>query len=319
MALPTVTGSRSGLYFNLNPGGLPSISDAKTYAGNIFFVMTGGTDAAGYGLHPDAPFATIDYAIGRCTASQGDVIFVMPGYTQTLTAAAGIDADIAGISINGLGNGANKPEITLGTVDTTDIDIDAANITFRNLRFVNAIDSNLGMLDVNADRFTCEDCDFVSSSTKEALLFVSLATTKDFLTFRRCTFIQPTDPGGSDGAAETGCIYFEDSEHILFEDCSFIGNFESAIFHNKSTAAKYVFIKRCHGVQELSGAEVFIQVAAMSGGIMGSLFTVTNAADVTETTVTGTLSVNFFVNVDSGFGNDGAGGQLAVAVATAAT
>ena len=45
------------------------------------------------------PYATIDYAIGQCTASAGDVIIVFPGHTETITAAAGIALDVAGVSI----------------------------------------------------------------------------------------------------------------------------------------------------------------------------------------------------------------------------
>ena len=34
------------------------------------------------------PFSTIDYAIGKCKASRGDVIYVMPGHAETVTATS---------------------------------------------------------------------------------------------------------------------------------------------------------------------------------------------------------------------------------------
>ena len=287
--------------------------------GNIFYVDSGTGSSGNPGTTMNLPMATIDQAINKCTASNGDVIYVLPGHAETLTGAAGIDADVIGISVIGLGSGSLKPTITLGTATTADIDIDAANITFENLRFVSNINSLAVILDVNDEYFTCIDCDFVSSSTKEVVNFVNIATTKDNFFFEGCKFYQPTDPEGTDAAVNTGCFYFVDSEEIFIEDCYFYGNFESAIFHNKTTAAKNVWVRNCFGTQSLSGGEVFIQVATMSGGALNSTFVIPAADDVTEAKTWGTLSANFFVDVNSGVGNDGAGGQLAVAGASAAT
>src|SRR5574341_1596957 len=50
-----------------------------------------------------APFATLDYAIGRCTANRGDIIVVKEGHAENVTTANGIDLDVAGITVIGLG------------------------------------------------------------------------------------------------------------------------------------------------------------------------------------------------------------------------
>lgn len=299
------------------PGGPNLIKSATTP--RIFFVdSNGGGSTTSGGLTPESAFTTIDAAIGACTASRGDVIYVMPGHAETLSAAAGIDADVAGISIIGLGNGANKPTITLGTATTTDVDIDADNITFKNLRFVGNIDSLVAFIDCNSHYFTIEDCEFVTSSAKEALCFIDLATTKDYLTVRRCRFEQPTDPAGNDGDAGTGCIYLVDSEYITIEDCHFNGNFETAIIHNKTTKCRFLWVKNCYGIQALSGAEPFQLVADADGGVFGGQFITPAETAVTEATLVGTIGDKFFVSPTTGFGNDGAaGGQGAVIVATA--
>jgi hypothetical protein len=306
---------------SLSVGGVPITGAGAVLPNNVFWVnSTGGADVNDgvRGRSKDAPFATIDYAIGLCTASKGDVIYVMPGHAETGTAAAFIDADVAGITIQGLGNGTNKPTITLGTVATTDIDIDAANITIRGFRFICNVDSLAAFLDVNESYFTLEDCDFVTSSTKEALCFIDLATTKDYLTVRRCRFEQPTDPAGTDGGAGTGCLYCVDSEYITFEDCHFNGNFETAIFHNKTTKCRYLWVKNCFGIQALSGAEPFQLVADVDGGVFGGMFITPAEAAATEATLVGTIGDKFFVSPTTGFGNDGAaGGQGAIIVATA--
>jgi hypothetical protein len=63
----------------------------------------------------NAPFGTIDYAIGQCTAGRGDVIFVKPGHAETISAAGSIACDVAGVAIVGLGVGNARPTITIDT------------------------------------------------------------------------------------------------------------------------------------------------------------------------------------------------------------
>lgn len=311
--------SRTALFARNTPGGVFTIDDLAEHPGDILFVNSAtGTNGAGYGKSPDAPVATIDYAVGLCTASAGDVIYVMPGHAEAIAAAAGIDADVAGISIIGLGKGSLKPTITMGTATTATFRVNAANVTVRNLRFVNNIDSLVKFIDVNENYATIEDCDYVTSSAKEALSFINLATTFDYLTVRRCRFEQPTDPAGSDGGADTGAIFMVDSEYVLVEDCWFSGNFETAIFHNRTTAAKHLWVKNCWGIQALSGAEPFQLVAGATGAMLGGGFITPAETAAVEATLVGTIGDGFFVLQPGSFGNDGAaGGQGGIVVATA--
>ena len=282
--------------------------------GNVYYVSSSTGSSTGPGFTPENAYATIDQAIGACTAGNGDVILVMPGHTETLSAAAGIDADVAGITIIGLGQGSNKPTITLGTATTADIDIDPANITTRNLRFVGNIDDLATFIDCNSDYFTIEDCEFVTSSTKEALCFIDMATTKDYLTVRRCRFEQPTDPAGTDGGAGTGGIYLVDTEYVLVQDCWFVGNFETAAIHNRTTACKYLVLERCYIYSALSGSEPLQMVAAAIGVAKECFFATPAEAAATEATLYGTLGDAFFIAQSTSAGNDGAaGGQGGIA------
>lgn len=290
--------------------------------GSIFYVDSTNTravdSASNSGDDPSSPFATIDYAIGKCTASKGDVIIVAPGHAETITAAAAIALDVAGISIIGLGNGTNKPTITFGTNTTATISVTADNCRISGLRLVNNIDSLAVFIADGAEYTTLTDLDFVTSSAKEALCFVSKTTTKDYLTIERCTAYQPTDPAGSDGGAGTGFLYLVDSENIMVRDCHFRGNFETAIFHNKTTACKNLWVIGCTGIQELSGAEPFQLVAGATGATVGGGFNTPAEIAATEATLVGTLGDGFFISPTTGFGNDGgAGGQGAIIVTTA--
>jgi hypothetical protein len=139
--------------------GLPLIN---TYPGQVYWVSS--TDgSAGDGTFT-RPFRTIDQAVGACTAGRGDVILVKANHAETITAAAGLDADVAGITIIGLGSGDDLPTLTFTTSTAADCDIDADNITIKNIRFICGIDSQTAMIDVNAKNFTLDGCEFSESS-----------------------------------------------------------------------------------------------------------------------------------------------------------
>jgi hypothetical protein len=264
------------------------------------------------------PFATLYYASKyKAGSSSDDVVYLMPGHAETIT--AGTTLDTPGINVIGLGSGSLIPTFTFTSTVSSFIQIDAADIYLKNIKFVSGVDDQSRMLNVNQGKLSVEDCIFESTSTYQALCFVYLASTKDDFKFKGCQFIQPSDPGGTDAATGTGCFYFEDNENIFIEDCFFNGNFETSIFHNKTTAAKNLWTTKCKGIQLLSGAEVYTQVAAMSGGDVGSMFIVRNATIGNEASTWGTLAANFFISLTSCVGNDGTDGQAAVSGSSWAT
>lgn len=123
--------------------GMPLLN---TYSGSVFWVDDSGSD--GNKGTFSAPFKTIDYAIGRCTSGKGDVIMVKAGHAETITAA--ITADVAGISIIGLGGVGNMPVITTATAIDM-ITVTAANVTISNIEFaVPGIDSVTADINVAA-------------------------------------------------------------------------------------------------------------------------------------------------------------------------
>ena len=97
-----------------------------TAPGQIFYVNNSAVLPVGAKAGSDSnagtrlqPFSTIDYAIGKCTANRGDIIFVMPGHSETITAASAIDLDVAGVRLIGLGHGAKMAEIEYNHADAT--------------------------------------------------------------------------------------------------------------------------------------------------------------------------------------------------------
>jgi len=152
--------------------------------GNVWYVnSTGGTNGGGSaGKTPSHPFATVDYAIGKCTANHGDFIIVMPGHAESFTAADGFDADVAGITIIGLGSGADMPEFTFADTDAT-VAVGAANVTFENLRLIAGIsDIVIGIaVEAGGDNFTLSNCEFPTPTTNsfEFLDVIDLASGAD--------------------------------------------------------------------------------------------------------------------------------------------
>jgi len=153
-----------------------------TNPGQIFYVNSttviadGGVGGAnGNPGTYQKPFATIAYAITRCKANRGDIILVMPGHTETVTAAGTIAANIAGVSIIGLGNGNKRPTITLNTAATASITVSAANVTFKNIIFSANFASITKLFTVTAKYFLIEDCRIQATAT--SMMFLSIVST----------------------------------------------------------------------------------------------------------------------------------------------
>lgn len=138
------------------PGGIPFVT-----SGSVFFVHHSGSNGNS-GLDPSQPLATIDYAIGKCTASKGDVILVMPGHTETVTSS--ITMDVAGVTIWGMGWGNLRPLITHGLAGDA-ITITAANCMVGNLRFMIGIDAVTAFVNVAAAGCVVKDLRIQSATT----------------------------------------------------------------------------------------------------------------------------------------------------------
>ncbi len=288
--------------------------------GDIRYVHHAGAGTSGPGWAPENAYTTIDSAVSACTANNNDLVVVLPGHAETIVGASGIDLDIAGVTVMGVGQGTNRPTVTFGTATTATIDFSAANCTLKNIRCVNNIDSLASFIEGGASNATIEDCEFIGSSAKEFLCGVYVPTTYDDWKIKGCKFVQPTDPAGSNAAGGTGAIFLIDSENVRVEGCEFIGCFETALVHNKTTAAANLVVKNCYGYQPTGTADSlpFLLVSTATGAVIQSYFVNVNETQTTEATLSGTFGANMW-NFGSLFGNDGGGGQLGAASQAAAS
>ena len=168
--------SRTALFSRKQVGGVFTIDDLAEHPGDIYFVgsaVTGASDAAGFGKNPDAPFATLDYAIGQCTENQGDVIYVLPGHAETTTAIA---LDVAGVRIIGLGWGRIRPTLTADTTAGSLLTVSAANCEISNVRFLGAASGNLALLDLAAADFVGRNLSFEHGAAPLIAVTVGVAS-----------------------------------------------------------------------------------------------------------------------------------------------
>ena len=154
------------------------------HPGRVFWVNNSSVlptnGAAGSDGHDGTylrPFLTIDYAVGKCTASRGDVIMVMPGHVETIATAAAVALDVAGIYLVGLGTGTLRPRFDFTAAAGT-VTVNADNITIENFNFhanVTIVTIGLSILTLATDTLV-QNCyfDVETTATDEFLISINL-------------------------------------------------------------------------------------------------------------------------------------------------
>lgn len=171
--------------------------------------------------------ATIAAAVALCTASGNDMILVLPGHTETVTGAAGIAVNVAGVSIVGLGNGADRPTITFTTAVGASMDVTAASVLIKNIVFVNGIDNQTAMNNVTGADVTFDNCEWrISDGTNGAALGILTAATATRLKVVNSRFVGPAINAGTTCA---GCIQHESGTDYVIENNYFAGKMTQAV------------------------------------------------------------------------------------------
>lgn len=116
--------------------------------GNLFLSVTGGgvlyvgtaaqlsaMNSQTAGGVAGRTFSTINAALAQCVTGRGDVIFVLPGYTETIAVAdswSTFGAALSDVTIVGMGHGTNRPTITWSATGSTVV-IDSNNVSISNM------------------------------------------------------------------------------------------------------------------------------------------------------------------------------------------
>jgi len=258
----------AGVLINLPDG---TVEDEVITTGKVWYVssVTGSDDHSG--TSPDYPVATIDKAIGLCTANKGDVIYVMVGHAEILTLVSGMTCDVAGITIIGLGNGDDKGTVTLNGLlaDASDValnvSITADNVTMKNLLFVAEVDALEEIIDIDmAVAYTyIDNCYFeMSDADSQAECAIDLKGGNSFTRISNCE-IYGADAGGIEAiiiGTNTLC------DRVKIIDNIIDGDFTSACIES-AMVNTYITISG-NQLQNVNTGEHVIELSAASTGII---------------------------------------------------
>lgn len=292
------SGNRTALFNRIQPGGVYTVSDVVTHPGDIWFVgssVTGASDSAGFGRNPDAPFATLDYAIGQCTASQGDVIYVLPGHSEVFEATNGWDADVAGIKIIGLGWGDQRPTFAFNDTDAQ-VNIGANGVWVENLRFVPTVTAVVAGVQVEGKTdVTFKNCqwDWYGTTGDDFVLALELESGSHRATVIDCEFFAEPAVAGAQAAIElTGA-----SRNVRIQNCIFAGYYSVACVHGDTVlSTELLFLDNI--VHNLDAGEPYLEVLTGTTGVIANTRGLASGATVAANAVADGMAhcENYVVN-----------------------
>lgn len=203
-------------------------STQPTYGSVLFCDSVAGSSTGGY--IPTVGTATLIQAQSLATANKGDIVYVSPGHTESVIAAAGMTFSKAGVTYEGIGFGRLRPTITFSTDTAAQMIISGANITFRNFVFdFTGIDAIVAAISVTGADVAFEDCDFLTNAAAAGVVLgiLTAATATRFRT-ERCNFM---GPAVNSGTTTTACIKHEVGVDYVIRNCYFTGKMTQAILN----------------------------------------------------------------------------------------
>ena len=154
----------------------------------IIYVDSGNANAGtgNLGNDPNAPMSTLASALTAATtgisASNGDIVVLLPGHAETISAS--ITQSLAGISIIGLGEGNSRPALTIaGAIDG--INFTGANCLIENVRFPAGDNAATVAINAGAAKLTIRNCRFESSTQEDT---ITVPDAGDGLVVEDCEF-----------------------------------------------------------------------------------------------------------------------------------
>lgn len=150
--------SLSNFPSGISSNGMPVFPYTTGNVYNVSSTHSGAGDGNAGGA--EDPLATLDQAVGMCTANQGDTIILHAKHAETVATAGAIALDVAGINIVCLGAGADRPTFTFSATAAT-IAISGASTTFKGFIVKPSIDSVVSPIVISGPDcvidFECQD------------------------------------------------------------------------------------------------------------------------------------------------------------------
>lgn len=218
-----------------------------------------------------APFATLNYAASRCTANQGDKIYVAAGHAETIVSAGAIDLAIAGIQVIGLGTADNRPTFTFTTATTATMVVSAANVYVGNMIFNCNINSQVTTIDSTAANTVIDNCTFKQTTPNTGLNFIKLdggaALACNGAKIINCKFYSPSDDN------YVSAIQVSEITHnVEIANCDVYGFFSLACIYNPgSTVLVNLRIQDCR-LTNLTTSGTAVELLSACTGVASNLY-----------------------------------------------
>lgn len=254
-----------------NPGQVFWVSNATT-------LLTGqrGGSNANKGTF-NSPFSTVKGALANCVANRGDIIFVKPGHSETISNATDLALNVAGVAVIGLGRGSNRPTFNL-TATSSNIPMSAANMVWWNCLITGGIDAIVAVMTVSA-----ADCAVqlnyrdVTGQCTDCLLTTAGANR---------LYVDVNDYDGDTAAGTNAGIAIVGGDHIEITGKYMDGNFAVGGIDVRTTATTDLWVHDFGYFRTRNSADIFIidTITASTGQIGPNIFLrlQDNAANITE-------------------------------------
>ena len=265
---------------------LGSGSGIPLTTGTYFFVDSNTGSNGNEGTDPTKPFATLDYAIGKCTADKGDIIVCMPKHAENLATAGAITCDVAGVTIVGLGYGGQRPKFSWTAAAATWV-VSADDVTFKNLAFeANFADVAIGFDISKVDYTTFEFCHFTDAgSNLNFIIVIDIATGHSNLIVDNCKYfgIDAQNDSFINGVACSGLTVLDSQIYMPVAQAAACGQIAT------SGNATNTTIKRCDFVSNVDGAlHIDLNGDTNSGTISECYFSSADGAGAVTTAIDAT-------------------------------
>lgn len=213
-----------------NPGKVFWVNGSSVLAPNA---ISGSDGNKGTYLQP---FATIDYAVSQCTANRGDIIMVMPGHSEDISAAASLNVDVAGVAIIGLGAGSDRPDLNFSATAGT-VNLAAANTTLYNCTLTADVSAVVVGVNVDADYVTIDNCEFNYNATGDDFITMIDADTVTGFTLSNSKLI------AEDTAGCNEAVRLDTAHETVLSNNYIYGDFTDGAIIGEGAASTNVLIE----------------------------------------------------------------------------
>lgn len=231
---------------------------------NTIFFVDSNVASGGNGRSWGGAFQTTQEAENYAPA--GSTLCLAPLHVETITAAAGLVLNTAGLTILGFGNGDRRPQIDFTTVVGASMDVTAESVTFYNIRFTGGVDALTGPVNIQAADCTLIDC-ITEDVTGQATDFIEVTTAGD-----RLTLIRWEHRGSSSAGANTA-LTIDGCDQVIVEDAWIFGDFAVACIEQVTTAGTnirvYGNVRRPCYLESLNSNDILVTLKSDTTGDIG--------------------------------------------------